>query len=131
MDCQKSDLDKQLKKSYSYFMCDESFVVSKANQNSFKFKIRGSDLSFLLKFQSDNNVTVEVITESIVDNVSMKARVFTTNTEGFITFTGSGECSGEANVTLKNKRQLSEFNKIKEHIKRSLRANSINFILED
>ncbi len=128
-----ADLEKIYKRVLDYFSNkSEDFIVEHPEHSSyfkfFSFRKRGSDLNFKVTIGEYGNIYLEVI---VVESSMQKGNSFSKSVLGVIEYKSNGDCENKRKVCLPNKRQQQELQEVIEHVQKSIRPNSINFIMDD
>jgi len=117
-------------RTYDYFTNKtEGFVVeSPVDGRYFSLRKRGSDLGFKLNVGDFDCIYLEVMQ---IESTMNRGRGFSKSVVGTIEYKMNGDCENKRKVCLPNNRQQIELQEIIDHVQRSIRPNSINFIMDD
>ena len=115
------------KKIINYFKNTEKYNIA-LWQFGLSLKKIGSDILFKLCVCDNEKIELVISTNSIDGLLRIS---FSENVVGILYFQKNGKCINEGDLKLTNKRQQLELQEMIEHVKRSLRPNSINFIMDD
>lgn len=118
------------KKAEDYFKNKtKGFVVEyPVHGNFFYFRKIGSDLTFRLSMDGMEEILLDVlVTHCYMDSIS----TFSKSCVGILEYKLNGDCVDRNKVTLPHKRQNKELQMIIDHVQRSIRPNSISFIMDD
>ena len=126
----EEDLIKIYHRAEDYFKNKtEGFVVESPSVGKyFNFRKRGSDLTFRLIIGEHDLIHLEVIK---IDCTMDGGNVFSKSVAGTFEYHMNGECENKRKFCLPYKRQQLELQEVIEHVQRSIRPNSINFIMDD
>lgn len=126
----EEDLIKIYNRAVDYFThkTDGFVVESPVVGKYFKFRKRGSDLNFRLIVGEHELIQLEVIR---IDCSMDGGDLFSKSVAGTFEYHMNGDCVNKRKFCLPNKRQQLELQEIIDHVQRSLRPNSINFIMDD
>lgn len=126
------EIVKIYKRSVEYFSAGtetECFTVESPIQGkSFSLRKRGSDLGFKLTIGEHDCIYLEVI---LINSTLSRGNSFSKSVVGTIEYKMNGDCENKRKVCLPNNRQQVELQEIVDHVQRSIRPNSINFIMGD
>ena len=124
------DSGKIYKRVMDYFSSKTDYFIIEDPKNSrfFSFGKRGSDLNFKVTIGEHGSIYLEVI---VVESSMQKGNSFSKNVLGVIEYKNNGDCENKRKVCLPNKRQQQELQEVIEHVQKSIRPNSINFIMDD
>jgi len=107
----------------------EGFVVESPVANRFfSLRKRGSDLCFKLNIGDFDSIYLEVMQ---IETTMHMGNSWSKSVAGTLEYKTNGDCLDKKKVCLPNKRQQIELEEIIDHVQKSIRPNSLNFILED
>jgi len=107
----------------------EGFVVESPVENRyFSLRKRGSDLGFKINVGDFDNIYLEVMQ---IESTMRRGIGFSKSVAGIIEYKMNGNCEDKEKVCLPNSRKQLELQEMIEHVQKSIRPNSLNFILDD
>jgi len=123
----EQDAIKLFMRSIDYFCHKEEYrAVYTPTKRVMTLQKIGSDLSF--KLTVGNNLVSYL--EVVRTDIGMESG-FTKSSVGVVEYKVNGTCDNKRKVCLPNKRQQLELMEVIDQVEKSLRPNSINFIMED
>jgi len=118
-------------RAFDYFsgISEDGYVLDKVSKDKFiTFKKRGSDLCYKITLGEHDHIYLEI---TQINSTLSRGNSFNKSVAGTIEYELNGDCANKRKVCLPNKRQQIELQEVVDHVQRSIRPNSINFIMDD